>query len=115
MHTQTVQFTIVVKDKYGNNYHVSQIDPNEMYEIQELIKCRSVWINMVGRYSLGDCEVCLESKNHSIHVNAQLQIDVPPNVNMEMIIENGKINFNNDLSAEYMLLSNGDTIGMNIV
>jgi hypothetical protein len=115
MYTKTVQFTINVKDKSGNNYNVELIDPNELCAVQELLKYRSTWFNIIGGYRLNQYDVYIESKNHLIYVNAQLQIDAPQNINMEMIIENGKNTFNHHLSAEHMLLSNGDTIGMTLL
>lgn len=114
MHTETVQFTINIKDTSGNNYNVEHLDPNELYEVQELLKYRSTWINIIGGYGLIQYNVQLEFKNHLIYVNAQLQIEAPQNINMEMIIENGINTFNNDLSETYMLLSNGYTIGMTV-
>lgn len=120
MYTETIQFTIHVKDKFGNNYNVMHINSNEMYEVQELLQYRSTWINMIGGYILYNYDVHVECKNHKIYVYAQLQIDTPidtphDDINMETIIENGKRNFNNYLSAENMLLGNGDTIRMNVV
>ncbi len=115
MYTQTVQFRIHIKDTFGNDYNVEKINPNELYAVQELLKYHSIWVNIIGGYRLLQYDVELEYKHHLIYVNAQLQIDAPNNVNMEIIIENGKRDFNNYLSAEYMRIANGDTIGMNVI
>jgi hypothetical protein len=114
MYPQTVQFTINVRDTSGNNYNVGNINPNELEAVQKLLQYKSTWINMIGGNKLHNYDVDLEFKNHMVYVKAQLQIEAPIDKNIELIIENGKRNFNNYLSAEYMLLDNGDTIGMNL-
>ena len=113
----SIQFQIHVKDKDNNPYRVDNINPNEMCAVQELLTYRSTWINIVGGFDLHALDVhltCPEDKPHVIQVNAQLQIVCTSNINMDVIIETGKRNFNNYLVEEQMRLANDDLIQMSL-
>ena len=77
MYPQSIQFRIRVTDTSGRDYNVEKINPNELLAVQELLKYRSTWINMIGGRILHDYDVHVELELHTIYVNAQLQILEP--------------------------------------